>query len=104
VSAIAIVEREDNPKVENQDETGTNLHRQSEELLHTAVNFARSRGVLLTPILREGRPANTIIACAEEEESTLVILGANSKATAGGLGGTADQVARHSSCTVMIVR
>jgi len=35
--------------------------------------------------------------------ATQVILGTNSKATPGGLGNTADQVARRSSYTAMIV-
>jgi nucleotide-binding universal stress UspA family protein len=105
VSAITVVERKDDQRHETPDEAATDqLRHQSDELLQTAANFARSRGVLLSPILREGDPANTIIACVKDEDVALVVLGANSKARPGDLGDTADQIARHSSCTVMIVR
>jgi nucleotide-binding universal stress UspA family protein len=56
-------------------------------------------------MLREGHPADTIIACAEEEKSNLLVLGAGG--APGGktcLGDTADQVSNHSPCTVLIVR
>ena len=46
----------------------------------TAANFARSRGVRLTPVLREGQPADAIIACVEEQRAEILVLGANSRA------------------------
>ena len=70
-----------------------------EELLQTAANFARSRGVLLTPVLREGHPADTIIPCAEEEKSNLLVAGAGGEPDGKtGLGGTADLVSNHCPC------
>ena len=78
--------------------------RHLEELLQTAVNFAHSRGVRLTPILREGHPADAILTCAEEEKADILVLGANSRDGDAGLGGTADQVSNHCSCTVLIAR
>jgi nucleotide-binding universal stress UspA family protein len=105
VSAITVVEREDTSPLEPPDKTSTNpLRRELDELLQTAANFARSRGVLLRPVLREGHPANTIIACAMEAEAGLVVLGVNRKAGPSDLGNTADQVARQCPCTVLIVR
>lgn len=76
-----------------------------EKALEAAVNYARSRGVRLTPILRESHPAETIIRCAEEEQAALLVLGASSLANGDpGLGGTADQVSTHCPCTVLIAR
>jgi nucleotide-binding universal stress UspA family protein len=100
VAAVIVVDREDESLPDSPDE----VHRQADELLQTAGNFARSRGVLLTPIVREGDPANTIIECAKEEEATLVVLGANGEARAGDLGDTAEEVTRLSPCAVLVVR
>lgn len=75
-----------------------------EELLQTAANFARSRGVRLTPILREGHPADVIVTCAEEQKTDLLVLGANSHAKDPSLGRTADQVSNHCPCTVLLAR
>jgi len=82
----------------------TQARRHLEELLQTAANFARSRGVRLTPILREGHPAETIVACVEEEKADILVLGANSRDNDPGLGRTADQVSNHCPCTVLIAR
>ena len=75
------------------------------ELLQTAENFAQSRGVLLSAMLREGHAAEGIITCAEEQQADLVVLGGSSKPERQGeLGGTADQVTSHCPCNVLIVK
>ena len=79
--------------------------RRLEEALEAAVNFARSRGAQLTPVLREGHPADTIIACGEREGASLVVLGShNGDGRHAWLGGTADQVSSYAHCTVMLVK
>ena len=106
VTAVAVLEQTGNPAL-NQltEEVKTQTRRRLEELLQTAANFARSRGVRLTPLLREGEPADAIISCAEEEKSNVLVLGANRRPDeACGLGDTADQVSNHSPCTVLIAR
>jgi nucleotide-binding universal stress UspA family protein len=75
-----------------------------EEVLAAAVNFARWRGVRLTPLLREGHPADTILTCAEEAGADLVVLGARDRTASPGLGGTADRVSDHSPCAVLLVK
>ena len=76
-----------------------------DELLQSAANFARSRGLSLTPILREGHAAETILACAEDEHVDLLVLGVGSRHSDGrGLGSTADQVSNHCPCAVMLVK
>ena len=82
-------------------EVKVDARRRSEELLETAANFARSRGVRLKPLLREGHPAETILTCAVEENANLLVLGAGGNAR---LGDTADQVSNRCPCTVLIVR
>jgi nucleotide-binding universal stress UspA family protein len=76
-----------------------------EELLQTADNFAKSRGVFLSALLREGHPADAIVACAEEQQAELLVLGGSSKsARQTEIGGTADQVSNHCPCDVLIVK
>jgi nucleotide-binding universal stress UspA family protein len=76
-----------------------------EELLQTAGNFAKSRGVLLSGVLCEGHPADAIVACAEEQQAELLVLGGSSKpARQTEIGGTADQVSIYCPCDVLIVK
>jgi nucleotide-binding universal stress UspA family protein len=75
------------------------------ELLQSAVNFARSRGVSLTPVLREGHAAEALLACAEQEQVDLPVLGAGFTHNTGqGLGSTADQVSNHCPCAVLLAK
>lgn len=106
VTAVAVLEQTGNPALDRlTEDLKTRAHRRLEELLQAAANFARSRGVQLTPVLREGQPANAIIMCAEEEQANLLVLGASSEPKGdSGLGDTADQVSNHSPCTVLIAR
>lgn len=106
VTAVTVLERTGNPALDQlTEDVKTQARRHLEELLQTAANFARSRGVRLTPVLREGHAADAIILCAEEERTNLLVLGANSRPDGNdGLGDTADQVSSHSPCTVLIAR
>jgi len=105
VTAVTVLERPGDPHLNQLAANVTPQARQRlEEILQAAVNFARSRGVALTPIFREGHAAATIVACAEQEGAEIVVLGSNSAPDQPGLGGTADQVSSHSPCTVMLVR
>lgn len=106
LAAVAVLDRSGDPHLERLVEGATaKARRHLEEMLQAAVNFARSRGVLLKPIFREGHPAEAIITCAEQEGAEIVVLGSRGSAPGhAGLGGTADQVSSHSPCTVMLVR
>ena len=71
-----------------------------DELLQSAANCA-SRGVLLTPILREGRRRGDP-SCAEHEQVDMLVLGAGSWHSDGrGLGSTAKQVSHHCPYAVL---
>jgi len=105
VTAVTVLEQIGNPRLDQLTEDAkVQIRGHLEELLQTAVNFARSRGVRLTPILREGHPAEAIVTCVEEEKADILVLGANSHEDDSSLGGTADQVSNHCPCTVLIAR
>ncbi len=107
IAALTVLDRSGDPQLERLTERlAPKARRQLEEILQAAVNFARSRGVPLTPIFREGHPAETIITCAEQEGTEIIVLGNSNSSTPScpGLGGTADQVSSHAHCTVMIVK
>jgi nucleotide-binding universal stress UspA family protein len=106
VTAIAVLDRTGDPQLERIAQTARAQARgRLEDILGAAVNFARSRGVTLTPVLREGHPAEAIVACAEQEGAELVVLGSHNRdAQRSGLGDTADHVSNHVPCTVMIVK
>ena len=105
LTAVTVLEQTGNPAVDElAEKVKSRARRRLEELLQTAANFARSRGVRLTPLLREGHPADAILTCVEEEKADFLVLGANRQAADPGLGGTADQVSNHCPCTVVIAR
>jgi nucleotide-binding universal stress UspA family protein len=106
VTALAVMDRSGDPHLERLAEDAlVRARKRLEDVLGAAANFARSRGVELTPSLREGHPGETIVACAEQEGADLVVLGShNGGGQRPGLGGTADQVSSHVPCTVMIVK
>ncbi len=106
LTAVTVMEQTGNPALDQlTEDVKARTKSGLEELLQTAANYARSRGVRLTPILREGHPAEAIIRCAEEEKATLLVLGASSLSNGDvGLGSTADQVSNYCPCTVLIAR
>jgi nucleotide-binding universal stress UspA family protein len=106
LTAITVLEQTGNPALDLlTEDVKARTKSRLEELLQAAANYARSRGVQLTPILREGHAADAIITCAEEEHASLLVLGAaNSPEGNAGLGDTADQVSNHCTCTVLIAR
>jgi nucleotide-binding universal stress UspA family protein len=106
LTAVTVLEQTGNPALDRlPEDIRAQAKYRLKELLQTAANYARSRGVHLTPILREGHAAETIIRCAEEEKAGVVVLGAGNLDNGDpGLGGTADQVSSHCPCTVLIAR
>ncbi|MGO9111804.1 MAG: universal stress protein [Thermoguttaceae bacterium] len=106
VTAVAVLEQTGNPALDELTEgVKAQAKNRLEELLQAAANYARSRGVRLTPILREGHPADTIITCAEEVQADFIVLAAQGGTDLrSGLSDTADQVSSHCPCNVLIVR
>jgi nucleotide-binding universal stress UspA family protein len=106
VTAVAVLDRSGDPQLESAAEgVKAKVRSHLEEILQAAANFARSRGVRLTPVLREGHPAEAVIDCAEQQGAEMLVVGSNNgKGDRPGLGGTADQISSHAPCTVMIVK
>lgn len=106
LTAVSVLERVGDPYLERLAENvkkKTRLHL--EDILQAAGNYARSRGVQLTPILREGHAAATILSSAEHENADLLVLCSHKECgPRAGLGATADLVSDHAHCTVMIVK
>src|SRR5438132_6627237 len=85
VAAVAVLDRSGDPHLERLAEgIKTRARQHLERVLQAAANFARSRGVQLTPLLREGHPADAILACPEEEGVGLLIVGADAARPAPG--------------------
>jgi nucleotide-binding universal stress UspA family protein len=106
VTAVTVLEQTGNPQLDRlTEDVKPQARHHLEELLQTAANFARSRGVRLTPLLREGHPADAIIRYAEEMQANIVVVGdKNEIDQQSGLGDTADQVSSHCPCNVLIVK
>lgn len=104
--AVTVLDRSGNPHLAHlTDDLEARVRARLDEVLQSAVNFARSRGVSLVPTLREGHVAEAILACAEEEQADLLVLGAGSvHAASRGLGSTADQVSNHCACAVLLAK
>ncbi len=104
--AVTVLDHPDGPHVPSLTSTQTaQVRARLGELLQSAANFARTRGLSLTPVLREGHAAEAILACAEEEQADLLVLGVGSRHSDGrGLGSTADRVSKHCPCAVMLVK
>jgi nucleotide-binding universal stress UspA family protein len=62
--------------------------------------------VKLRHIVREGNPAETIVAIAKEEQPELIVVGATGLSAVARvlLGSTSDYVATHAPCSVLVVR
>jgi nucleotide-binding universal stress UspA family protein len=71
-----------------------------------AVEYARSRGVALRPVVVRGHAADAIVRYAEGEGMSLVVIGqhGHSRIARFFLGSTCDRVSEHAPCTVMIVK
>ena len=83
VTAVTVLERTCNPRLDSlSGDAQRQAQRGLEQLLQTAANFAASRGVRLTPVIREGHPADAILSCAEEEASQLLVLARAARRTA----------------------
>ena len=76
------------------------------QINESAVNYARSRGVVLRSVLVRGHAAEAIVKYAESEGVNLIVVGehGHSRIARFLLGSTSDRVSEHSPCTVMIVK
>jgi nucleotide-binding universal stress UspA family protein len=76
------------------------------QICEAAVNYARSRGVVIRSVVLRGHAADAIVRYAESEGIDLIVLGqhGHSRIARFLLGSTSDRVGEHSPCSVMIVK
>ena len=83
LTAVTVLEQTGNPALDQltEDVKARSQERAWRNCLQTAANYARSRGVRLTPILREGHAGRRRSSVApRKKRPTLLVLGASSRA------------------------
>jgi nucleotide-binding universal stress UspA family protein len=80
------------------------LKREGESLLATAAQ--RTAEPPAWRFLREGKPADQILAAAREWEADVIVIGTHGRSGISRLvlGSTAESVVRHAPCPVLIIR
>lgn len=83
-----------------------NLVRDAEKQLRRGLRALDHRGVKITSEVKTGRPAPTIVQCARDGETDLIVIGSHghSGITRLLMGSVADYVMRHAPCPVLVVR
>jgi nucleotide-binding universal stress UspA family protein len=91
--------------VDEVDELRQQAEGQLRRVGEAAVEYAKSRGVLLRSVMLRGH-ADALVRYAEAEGMNLVVLGpqGHSRIARFFLGSTSDRVSEHAPCTVMIVK
>lgn len=79
---------------------------QSEETIETAKSIFKEAGGVATAVIREGDPAEEILAYAEEMKIDLIVMGNRGLGTFKKilLGSVSSKVVSNSSCSVLIVK
>jgi nucleotide-binding universal stress UspA family protein len=92
--------------VDEVDELRQSAEAQLREIGAAAVEYARSRGVVMRSVVVRGHAADAIVRYAESEGVNLIVLGqhGHSRISRFFLGSTTDRVSEHSPCSVMIVK
>ncbi|MCS7023033.1 MAG: universal stress protein [Gemmataceae bacterium] len=92
--------------VDEVDELRQNAENHLREIGQAAVEYARSRGVVLRSVVVRGHAAETIVHYAENNAADLIVIGphGHSRITRFFLGSTTDRVSEHSPCSVLIVK
>src|SRR6266567_3590815 len=88
------------------DELRRSAEARYRQIGEAAVEYARSRGVLLRSVVVRGHAADAIVRYAETEGADLLVVGqhGHSRIARFFLGSTTDRVSEHCPCTVMIVK
>jgi universal stress protein A len=83
-----------------------NLVRDAEKQLRRGMRALDHHGIKVTTEVRTGRPAPTIVQCARDRGSDLLIVGSHGRTGVAHLvmGSVAEHVVRHAPCPVLVVR
>ncbi len=98
------------PYLKEAERTAEEIQRQREKGAESAADHAagrlRAAGWDAASLERDGDPAEQILAVAEEADADLIVMGSLSHRPPGRflLGGTASNVSRHASCSVLVAR
>jgi nucleotide-binding universal stress UspA family protein len=92
--------------VDEVDEIRQSAEAHFRKIGEAAVEYARSRGMVLRSVVVRGHAADAIVRYAESEGINLVVVGqhGHSRIARFFLGSTSDRVSEHVPCTVMIVK
>jgi nucleotide-binding universal stress UspA family protein len=76
------------------------------ERSHEVQAVADAHGLTIPCEMRPGHPAKTIVSYADEEHFDLIVIGHSDHSGLWGrlLGDTADRIADHANCSVLIVK
>jgi universal stress protein A len=83
-----------------------NLVRDAEKQLRSGIRAIDHHGVKITTEVRTGRPAPTIVQCARDRASDLVIIGSHGRTGVARvvMGSVAEHVVRNAPCPVLVIR
>ena len=83
-----------------------NLVRDAEKRLRAGIRSLDRPGVPITTEVRTGRAGPTIVECARDRESDLVVIGTHGRTGLAHLvmGSVAEHVVRHAPCPVLVIR
>lgn len=94
------------PEAVRVDAPGTDTRRELADALDEHAARLRSRGLVAEGVVRRGRPASVLLACAAEEAADLIVVGSRGHGVAATalLGSVSATLADHAPCPVLVVR
>jgi nucleotide-binding universal stress UspA family protein len=103
VVALHVIQDQPSPPIMRQ-ELHELLQKEGQSYLDEIEEWGKQRGVKISKELVEGHPAEEIIKEAKEDD--LIVMGSKGRTGLDRLliGSVAENVARHASCSVMIVK
>lgn len=86
-------------------ETATTVHAAATAMFGLQARRTVPAGAPVPPLrLEVGTPHVGVLRAAEEDEASLIVVGAGSRSDAVSLGGVAERIVRHAHCPVLIAR
>ncbi len=84
----------------------TRLHAEAEKVLDSARNLASEEGFPVATLIREGRPAETVVEMASKLGSDLVVMGSHgwSGVDKAIIGSTTERVVINATCPVLVAK
>jgi len=82
------------------------LSERAEDAVRTVEQMAQSHGIDVVTIVREGKPAETILQYAEEIDADVIVAGTHGRSGIKRhlIGSVAERLVRHAACPVLTIR